>query len=161
MAGNGRNASDCHRHSRPAAPMDRRRRVLLAVFAILVTCAVAAVLVLTLLDRSSTSGAEAPVASTSTVPSSLPSTISAPMTTNPATSSEVVPPTFAAAMGRIGISLDPHTGWIVAQGICVRLRQPEYDQFRLAEGVERLFPRVSDARAHAFVAMVATSVCHR
>jgi hypothetical protein len=64
-------------------------------------------------------------------------------------------------MQQIGIPLDPHTGWVVAQGICVRLGQPHrYDEFRLAEGVERLFPSVEDEQAHAFVAMVAESVCH-
>jgi hypothetical protein len=63
-------------------------------------------------------------------------------------------------MGGVGIPLDPHAGWVVDQGICVRLEQPEYDQFRLAEGVERLFPSVPDEQAHAFVAVVATSVCH-
>jgi hypothetical protein len=29
----------------------------------------------------------------------------------------------------------------------------------MAEGVERLFPSVSDEQAHAFVDMVATTVC--
>jgi hypothetical protein len=54
-----------------------------------------------------------------------------------------------------------HTGWVVAQGICVRLGQPDkYDQFKLSEGVERLFPSVPDEDAHEFVAMVAEKVCH-
>jgi hypothetical protein len=63
-------------------------------------------------------------------------------------------------MRQIGIPLDSHTGWVVAQGICVRLGQPQYDQFRMSEGVERLFPSVPDDQAHEFVAMVAESVCH-
>ena len=71
-----------------------------------------------------------------------------------------VPSTFVDAMHQIGIPLDAHTGWVVAQGICVRLGQPQYDQFKLSEGVERLFSSVPDEQAHAFVAMVAESVCH-
>jgi hypothetical protein len=63
-------------------------------------------------------------------------------------------------MRQIGIPLDPHTGWVVAQGICVRLGQPEYDQFTMSEGVERVVPSVPDEQAHEFVAMVAESVCH-
>jgi hypothetical protein len=63
-------------------------------------------------------------------------------------------------MQRSGIPLDPHTGWVVAQGICVRLGQPQYDQFKMSEGIERLFPSVPDEKAHEFVAMVAESVCH-
>jgi len=158
MAENGRNHPDRHRHSRPPALKHRRRRVLLIIFAALVACAVTAVLVLTLQDRSSKTVAETPVARTSTIPSSLPTTTPAPVITATATTSEV-PRTFTEAIGQIGIPLDPHTGWVIAQGICVRLGQPGYDRFRLAEGIERLFPSVSDEQAHAFVDMVATAVC--
>jgi hypothetical protein len=70
-----------------------------------------------------------------------------------------VPVEFADALQQMGIPLDPHTGWVVAQGICVRLGQPSYDRFRMSEGVERLFPSVPDEKAHEFVDMVATSVC--
>jgi hypothetical protein len=160
MAENGGNHPDRHRHSRPPALSDRRRRALFIGLAVLVACAVAAVLVVTLQDRSSKTVAETPVARATTIPTSLPTTTPTPVATATATTSEVVPPTFAAAMGQMGIPLDPHTGWVVAQGICVRLGQPEYDQFRLAEGVERLFPSVGDEQAHAFVAMVASTVCN-
>jgi hypothetical protein len=161
MAAPGRNHPDRHRHSQPPAPKDQRRRVLVGVAAVLAICAVVAVLVVTLLDRSGRTLAETPAARTTPAPAGPPTTAAVPMTAAGATSSEVVPPTFAEAMGQTGIPLDPQTGWVVAQGICVRLGQPGYDQFRMAEGVERLFPSVSDEQAHAFVAMVATTVCRR
>ncbi|MGR6965264.1 hypothetical protein ACU610_12430 [Geodermatophilus sp. URMC 61] len=102
--------------------------------------------------------ASAPAAG-STTPASPPATTAAPTTSETAAASDV-PSTFVDAMSQIGIPLDPHTGWVVAQGICVRLGQPQYDQFRMSEGVERLFPSVPDEQAHEFVAMVAESVCH-
>jgi len=135
--------------------------VLLIVCAVLGACAVVGIILLTLQDGARTTVAETPAARTATPPTSLPATSSAPVTTDPATSSEVVSPAFAEAMRQLGIPLDPQTGWVVAQGICIRLGQPEYDQFRLAEGIERLFPAVTDEQAHAFVAMAATSVCPR
>jgi hypothetical protein len=133
--------------------------MLLIGLAALVACAVAAMLIVSLQDRSSRTVAETPVARTTTAPTSLPAAPPTPVPTAPATTSDVVPPTFAEAMDQIGIPLDPHTGWVVAQGICVRLGQPEYDEFRMAEGVERLFPSVSDEQAHAYVDMVASTVC--
>jgi hypothetical protein len=133
--------------------------MLLIGLAALVACAVAAVLVVALQDRQSEAVAETPVARTTTAPTSLPPATPTPVPTTTAPTSEVVPPTFTEAMSQTGIPLDPHTGWVIAQGICVRLGQPEYDEFRMAEGVERLFPSVSDEQAHAFVDMVASTVC--
>ena len=163
MAENGRNHPDHHRHSRPPAPEDRRRRMLFIGLAALAACAVVAVLVVALQDRSSTAVAETPVARTTTAPTSSPTTTPTPVATATVTvtaaTSEAVPPPFTEAMGQIGMPLDAHTGWAVAQGICVRLGQPEYDEFRMSEGVERLFPSVSDEQAHAFVDMVASTVC--
>jgi hypothetical protein len=161
MAETGRGHPSHHRHRRPPAPTDRRRRVLIIAFAVLVACAVAAVLVISGQERSNDAVAGTPAGQMTAATTSGPTTAAAPVTTEAATASEVVPGAFAEAMGPIGIPLDPHTGWVIAQGICVRLGQPQYDQFRLAEGVERLFPSVTDEQAHAFVAMVATSVCHR
>jgi hypothetical protein len=124
---------------------------------------IAAVLVLSTWDRSDDAAAGQPVApapaAASTTPPSPPATTSAPTAEEPTPTSDV-PVEFAEAMRQIGIPLDPDTGWVVAQGICVRLAQPSYDQFKLSEGVERLFPAVPDEQAHAFVAMVAESVCH-
>jgi hypothetical protein len=170
MADNGSHPSSRHRHAHRAAPVHRRRRMLLIAVGVIV--AIAAVLVVLSWDRSSDAVAERTVAlttTTATPPASPPAPTPAPAPTlapapaqaasETATTSDV-PAEFAAAMQQIGIPLDPHTGWIVAQGICVRLGQPQYDQFRMSEGVERLFPSVPDEQAHAFVAMVAESVCH-
>jgi hypothetical protein len=160
MADNSSPPVDRHRHAH-RRPGDRRRRVLLGVVGA-VLAVVAAVLVLSSWDRSDDAAAgeaAAPApAAASTTPSSPPATAPAP-TPDDATPTPDVPVEFTDRMQQIGISLDPHTGWVVAQGICVRLGQPSYDQFRLSEGVERLFPSVSDEQAHAFVAMVAESVC--
>jgi hypothetical protein len=147
--------------------------VLLAVIGA-VGAVIAAVLVLSSWDRSDDAAAgeaaaDAPAASApaasapapaaaSTTPTSPPPTTPAPTTSAAAPTSDV-PVEFADAMQQIGIPLDPHTGWVVAEGICVRLGQPSYDQFRMSEGVERLFPSVTDEQAHEFVAMVAESVC--
>jgi pyruvate/2-oxoglutarate dehydrogenase complex dihydrolipoamide acyltransferase (E2) component len=166
MADNSSHPVDRHRHAH-RRPGDRRRRVLLVVVGA-VLAVVAAVLVVASWDRSddaaageaaapASAAAPAPAAA-STTPSSPPATTPAP-TPEDATPTPDVPVQFADAMQQVGIPLDPHTGWVVAQGICVRLGQPSYDQFRLSEGVERLFPSVSDEQAHAFVAMVAESVC--
>jgi hypothetical protein len=128
----------------------------------------AAVLVLSTGDRSGDAAAGPSVAAAgpsvapapaSTTPPSPPATTPAPTASEAAATSDV-PSTFVDAMRQIGIPLDSHTGWVVAQGICVRLGQPQYDQFRMSEGVERLFPSVPDDQAHEFVAMVAESVCH-
>jgi hypothetical protein len=165
MADSDPNRPHRHRHRRPPSARDRRRRALLTALAVLLVGALAAVLGLTLQDGTSATAADPPVPRLTAPPTSPPTTTGAPITTNAATTSDAstsgVPGTFAAALRRIGIPLDPQTGWVVAQGICVRLEQPAYDQFRLAEGVERLFPAVPDAQAHAFVAMVATAVCQR
>jgi hypothetical protein len=162
MADNARNRSDRHRHSRPPTLTERRRRALLALAALaaLIAGVVAAVMVSTLQDRSSHAADEPQAARATASITSPPAPTPAPVTPDTAPTS-AVPRTFADALARLGVPLDPHTGWVLAQGICVRLGQPEYDQFRLAEGVERLFPSVSDEQAHAFVAMVATAVCHR
>jgi hypothetical protein len=159
MADNARNRIDRHRHSRPPTLSERRRRALLALVALL-ACVVAAVVVSTLRDRPSAAADDPQAARTAAMITSPPATTPAPVTPDTAPTS-AVPGTFADAMARLGVPLDPHTGWVVAQGLCVRLGQPQYDRFRLAEGVERLFPSVSDEQAHAFVAMVATAVCHR
>lgn len=150
-----------HRHAQHPAGGNRRRRVYLLAVGVVV--AIAAVLVVLSWDGSSDAVAERPAALATTptpTPASPPPTTPAPAAGATATTSDV-PGEFAAAMQQIGIPLDPHTGWVVAQGICVRLGQPaQYDEFRLAEGVERLFPSVPDEQAHAFVSMVAQSVCH-
>jgi hypothetical protein len=169
MADKSSSPSDRHRHARRPAPGDRRRRALLAI-AGAVVAVTAIVLLLATWDGPDDAAADQPVA-----PAPAASTSSAPSTSPaaaPPTAAEQAPPTpeappapdvpveFVDGMQQIGIPLDPHTGWVVAQGICVRLGQPEYDEFRMSEGVERLFPSVSDEQAHAFVAMVAESVCH-
>lgn len=165
MADKSSSPSDRHRHARRPAPRDRRRRLLLIAVGVLVAAALAVVLVLSTGDRSDDAAADQAVApapaaaSTSPTPTSPSAAAPAP-TTEQATPASDVPVEFADAMRQIGISLDPQTGWVVAQGICVRLQQPEYDQFRMSEGVERLFPSVEDEHAHEFVAMVAESVCH-
>ena len=140
------------------------------LIAVIVIVAIAAVLVVLSWDRSSDAVAERTVALTTTTatppagpPAATPAPAAAPAPAPAAsetTTTSDVPAEFAAAMQQIGIPLDPHTGWVVAQGICVRLGQPQYDQFRISEGVERLFPSVPDEQAHAFVAMVAEAVCH-
>ena len=167
MADKSSPPSDRHRHAHRPARRDRRRFVLLTVIGALAVAAIAAVLVLASSDRSdeavagqavAPAPAPAPASATPT-PTSPPAPIPAPTASEAAATSDV-PTTFVDAIHQIGISLDPHTGWVVAQGICVRLGQAEYDQFRMSEGVERLFPSVSDEDAHEFVAMVAESVCH-
>ena len=162
MADQSSSPSDRHRHARRPAPRDRRRRALLAIAGALVAVT-AAVLLLATWDGPDDAAADQPVApapaAASTAPPSPPATTSAPTAEEPTPTSDV-PVEFAEAMRQIGIPLDPDTGWVVAQGICVRLAQPSYDQFKLSEGVERLFPAVPDEQAHAFVAMVAESVCH-
>jgi len=154
------NGSSHHRHAPQPAPRDGRRRLLLIAVGVLV--AIAAVLVVSLWDGSGDAVADRAAAtrSASSTPSSPPATTSTPTPTPTETAATPdVPTAFADAMEQIGIPLDPHTGWVLADGICVRLAQPEYDQFRMAEGIERLFPSVSDEQAHDFVAMVAESVC--
>ncbi|MGR7026404.1 hypothetical protein [Geodermatophilus sp. URMC 62] len=157
--------SDRHRHAHRPVPRRRRSALLIAGIVVLVA-AIAAVLVLASGDGSDEADAAdravaSPAASTTPVASSE----SSPPPTAPALSAEEpasapdVPEEFAASLQQMGIPLDAHTGWVVAQGICVRLGQPEYDQFRMSEGVERLFPSVEDEQAHDFVAMVAESVC--
>ena len=144
------------------------------LIAVIVIVAIAAVLVVLSWDRSSNAVAERTVALTTTTatppagppaptpaPAAAPAPAPAPAASETTTTSDV-PTEFTAAMQQIGIPLDPHTGWVVAQGICVRLGQPDkYDQFKLSEGVERLFPSVPDEDAHEFVAMVAEQVCPR
>ena len=160
MADDSLHPSGRPRHAHRPARTDRRRRGRLIAVSVLIISAIAAVLVGLSWDRSGDAVADQPVAPTTvTVPS-------APATTPTPTAGETVPTldvpsTFVDALHRIGIPLDAHTGWVVAQGICVRLGQPpQYDQFKLSEGVERLFPSVPDEQAHAFVTMVAESVCH-
>jgi len=154
------NGSSHHRHAPQQAPRDGRRRLLLIAVGVLV--AIAAVLVVSSWDGSGDAVEDRAAAtrSASSTPSSPPATTSTPTPTPTETAATPdVPTAFADAMEQIGIPLDPHTGWVLADGICVRLAQPEYDQFRMAEGIERLFPSVSDEQAHDFVAMVAESVC--
>ena len=154
--------SDRHRHAHRRPPGSRRRRVFLIAVSALVVCAVAAVLVLLTWDRSddAAAGQAATTPAVTTAPLSPPDPTPTPTpTVSEAATTPEVPATFVDAMVQIGIPLDPHTGWVVAQGICVRLGQPLYDQFRMSEGVERLFPSVPDEQAHQFVAMVAESVC--
>ena len=162
MADKSSSPSDRHRHAHRPAPGDRRRRLFLLTVGVLVAAALAAVLVLATGDRSDEAAADQAVApapsAASTPPPSSPAA-AAPTTTEQTTPTPDVPVEFVDGMQQIGIPLDSHTGWVVAQGICVRLGQPSYDQFRMSEGVERLFPSVSDEQAHAFVAMVAESVC--
>ena len=162
MADNSVHPSARHRHAHRPAPKHRRRRVLLIAVSVLVVSALAIVLVVRPWDRSGDVVADQPVAARTTTATSTspPATTPAPTASETATTSDV-PSTFVDAMQQIGIPLDAHTGWVVAQGICVRLGQPaQYDEVRMAEGVERLFPSVPDEQAHAFVAMVAASVCH-
>ena len=149
-----------HRHAPPSAPGDRRRRVLLTAVGVVVL-AVAAVLVVLSSNRPEDATAGQDLAAATTTATSPPAPAPAPTTSASASPSDV-PADFVDAMAQTGIPLDPHTGWVVAQGICVRLGQPDkYDQFKLSEGVERLFPSVPDEDAHEFVAMVAEQVCHR
>ena len=161
MADKSSSPSDRHRHAHRPALRPRRRRLLLIAVGVLVAAALAVVLVLSTGDRSGDAAAGPSVAPApvSTTPPSPPATTPAPTASEAAATSDV-PSTFVDAMRQIGIPLDSHTGWVVAQGICVRLGQPQYDQFRMSEGVERLFPSVPDDQAHEFVAMVAESVCH-
>jgi hypothetical protein len=164
MADKSSSPSDRHRHARRPAPRDRRRRALLAIAGALVAVT-AAVLLLATWDGPDDAAADQPGAPAPAAASTSPAPASPPAPA-PTTTAEQAPPApdvpveFTEAMRQIGIPLDPHTGWVVAQGICVRLGQPQYDQFRMSEGVERLFPSVPDEQAHAFVAMVAESVCH-
>jgi hypothetical protein len=154
------NGSSHHRHAPQPAPRDGRRRLLLIAVSVLV--AIAAVLIVSSWDRSGDAVADRAAAtrSASSTPSSPPATTSTPTPTPAETAATPdVPAAFADAMEQIGIPLDPHTGWVLADGICVRLAQPEYDEYRMAEGIERLFPSVPDEQAHDFVAMVAESVC--
>ena len=154
--------SDRHRHAHRRPLGSRRRRVFLIAVSALVVCAVAAVLVLLTWDRpdDAAAGQSATTPAATTAPLSPPDPTPTPTpTVSEAATTPEVPATFVDAMVQIGIPLDPHTGWVVAQGICVRLGQPQYDQFRMSEGVERLFPSVPDEQAHQFVAMVAESVC--
>ncbi len=155
---------DRHRHAHRRPLGAGRRRVFLIAVSVLVVCAIAAVLVLLTWDRPDDAAAGQAVATpaVSTAPLSPPAPTPTPTptpTVSEAATTPEVPAPFVDAMVQIGIPLDPHTGWVVAQGICVRLGQPQYDQFRLSEGVERLFPSVPDEQAHQFVAMVAESVC--
>jgi hypothetical protein len=149
-----------HRHASHPTSRDRRRRVSVIALGVLLVAAFAAALVTASWDRSDAAGADRPVAGTA--PSSLPAptvTVTATATTT-ATATSDVPGTFVDAMQQLGIPMDPDTGWVVAQGICVRLGQPaQYDEFKMSEGVERMFPSVDDDQAHAFVDMVASSVC--
>ncbi|WP_138732428.1 hypothetical protein [Modestobacter excelsi] len=126
----------------------------------LVVAAIAAALVLASSDGSSTAVADQPMAATAPTPTTTPAPTVTVTATATATASDV-PGTFVDAMQQLGIPLDANTGWAVAQGICVRLGHPaRYDEFTMAEGIERLFPSVHDEQAHAFVDMVVTSVCH-
>ena len=155
------NGSSHHRHAPQPAPREGRRRLLLIAVGV-VLVAIAAVLVVSLWDGSGDAVADRAAAtrSASSTPSSPPATTSTPTPTPAETeATSDVPAAFADAMEQIGIPLDPHTGWVLADGICVRLAQPEYDEYRMAEGIERLFPSVPDEQAHDFVAMVAESVC--
>ena len=141
-----------HRHAQPPASGDRRRRVLLTVIGVVVL-AVAAVLVVLSWNRpeDATAGQDLAAATATATSTSPPAPTPAPTTSASASPSDV-PADFVDAMAQTGIPLDPHTGWVVAQGICVRLGQPDkYDQFKLSEGVERLFPSVPDEDAHEFV----------
>jgi pyruvate/2-oxoglutarate dehydrogenase complex dihydrolipoamide acyltransferase (E2) component len=164
MADKSSSPSDRHRHAHRPAPSHRNRRLLLIAVGAL-AAVIAAVLVVSTGDESDDAAADQAVAPAPAAASTSPATTSpsaappAPTTDQAAPTSDV-PVEFADAMREIGIPLDPHTGWVVAQGICVRLGQPQYDQFRMSEGVERLFPSVADEQAHEFVAMVAESVCH-
>ena len=163
MADKSSSPSDRHRHAHRPAPSHRNRRLLLIAVGAL-AAVIAAVLVLSTGDRSDGAAADQAVAPAPAAASTSPATTS-PSAAPPAATADQAAPTpdvpveFADAMQQIGIPLDPHTGWVVAEGICVRLGQPSYDQFRMSEGVERLFPSVTDEQAHEFVAMVAESVC--
>jgi hypothetical protein len=161
MADDSLHPSDRPRHAHRPARTDGRRRGRLIAVSVLIISAIAAVLVGLSWDRSGDAVADQPVAPTTVTVTSAPATTPTPTATEPAPTSDV-PSTFVDAMHQIGIPLDAHTGWVVAQGICVRLGQPDkYDQFKLSEGVERLFPSVPDEDAHEFVAMVAEKVCPR
>jgi pyruvate/2-oxoglutarate dehydrogenase complex dihydrolipoamide acyltransferase (E2) component len=163
MADKSSSPSDRHRHAHRPAPSHRNRRLLLIAVGAL-AAVIAAVLVVSTGDGSDDAAADQAVApapaAASTSPATSPSAAPPAATADQAAPTPDVPVEFADAMREIGIPLDPHTGWVVAQGICVRLGQPQYDQFRMSEGVERLFPSVADEQAHEFVAMVAESVCH-
>src|SRR5688500_689838 len=161
MADDSLHPSDRPRHAHRPAPPDGRSRGRLIAVSVLIIAAIAAGLVGLSWDRSGDAVADQPVAPTTVTVTSAPATTPTPTATEPAPTSDV-PSTFVDAMHQIGIPLDAHTGWVVAQGICVRLGQPDkYDQFKLSEGVERLFPSVPDEDAHKFVAMVAEKVCPR
>ena len=156
MADDGPHASAGQRHAHRPAPTGRRWLVPLIALSVLVVAALVVGLVLWTGDGSGDAVAER--TSASTTPGSVAATTSAP---TPTETTPDVPPDFVNAMQQIGIPLDPQTGWVLSQGICVRLGQPDrYNQFAMAEGIERLFPSVSDEQSHAFVAMVAASVCH-
>jgi hypothetical protein len=159
VADNGSQPTAHHRHAQHPTPTDRRRLVLVIAVGVLVVAGIPAVLIAAAWDRSGDAVADQPVAATAATPTSMPT----PTVTVTATeTASGVPSSFADAMQQVGIPLDVDTGWAIAQGICVRLGQPaHYDQFKMAEGIERLFPAVPDEQSHAFVAMVATSVCHR
>jgi hypothetical protein len=161
MADNGSPPAAHHRHARHPRPGDRRRRLSLIAVGVLVVAAIAVALVVASSDGSSTAVADQPIAATAPTPTKTPVPTVTVTATATATSTSDVPGTFVDAMQQLGIPLDADTGWAVAQGICVRLGQPaRYDEFTMAEGIERLFPSVHDEQAHAFVDMVATSVCH-
>jgi hypothetical protein len=163
VADNGSPPTAHHRHAHHPTRTDRRRLVLVIAVGVLVVAGIAAVLVAASWDRSPDAVADQPVAATAATPTSLPTpTVTVTATETASETASGVPSTFADAMQQVGIPLDVDTGWAIAQGICVRLGQPaQYDQFKMAEGIERLFPAVSDEQSHAFVAMVATSVCDR
>lgn len=160
MTGDGSPPAAHHRHAHHPTPGDRRRRLSLIAVGVLVA-AIAAALGIASGDGSSEAVADQPVAATSAAPTSLPAP-TVTVTATPTPTAPDVPGSFVDAMHQLGIPMDVGTGWAVAQGICVRLGQPaKYDEYKMAEGVERLFPSVPDEQAHAFVDMVATSVCHR
>ncbi len=165
MADNSVHRSTRRRHAHRPTPRHRRRRVLLIAVGVLVVSALAIVIAVRTWDRPGAAVADQRVVATATATATAATATGPPATTPAPTAGEAaitsdVPRTFVDAMQQIGIPLDAHTGWVVAQGICVRLGQPaQYDQFKMAEGVERLFPSIPDEQAHAFVAMVAVSVC--
>jgi hypothetical protein len=162
MADDGPHASAGHRHAHRSARTGRRWLVPLIALSVLVVVAIMVALVVRTGNGSGDAAAERTTAtpSASTTPGSVAATTSAPTPSEAATTPDV-PPDFVDAMQQTGIPLDPHTGWVLAEGICVRLGQTDrYNQFAMAEGIERLFPSVSDEQSHAFVAMVAASVCH-
>ncbi len=164
MADNGSHPSTRHRHAQQPTPVERRRRAFLIAVSALAVAVITIVLAVLSGGGSGDAVAERSVAPTTVTvvrsPPIRPAATPAP-TTSEAAPTPDVPSDFVDRMQQVGIPLDPHTAWVVAQGICVRLGQPEYDQFRLSEGVERLFPSVPDEKAHEFVAMVADTVCQQ